>query len=528
MRNVVAGSAALTLALGTLAGSAAAAAQAPPAPAAARIVWKACPDDDPVEKDRLQGLECGGLTVPLDYGDPDGQKITLALSRARHTAKRFQGVVLLNRGGPGAHGRDLPGAFTGGMPEKVAATYDWIGIDPRGVGASRPALMCGETYQNPGRPRADTIPADPAEELAWRERARAYAGDCAAKHGPLLPHMGTENWARDLDAVRAALGQKKINFFGYSYGTYLGAVYATMFPDRVRRMVLDSVVRPSGVWYDANLDQDVAFEKRIRAYFAWIAKYHGTYELGRTGKAVAASYARARATLKTAPAGGRVGPAELDDLFLSDGYSDHGWPAHARLLSALVVKKDAKPLVRAWQAPGWLDQNNYAVYTAVQCRDAAWPRDWSRWHHDNWRLYRAGYRFETWGNAWYNAPCASWGVPGGPAPQVGGTRGLPPLLLVQGTEDAATPYAGAVETHRRFPGSRLIVQAGGGNHGVTLNGVPCVDKAVAAYLANGALPAGKPGPDATCPAGEPPRPGSGGARRAPVGEPVATSTGRTS
>ncbi|GAA2574841.1 alpha/beta hydrolase [Actinomadura fulvescens] len=549
MRNVVAGAASAAVALATLTGPltprTAASAAAPgtdpmgvavPASVAGgtalgaragRIRWKPCPTSDRVEKGRLKGLECGRLTVPTDHDRPDGDTITLALSRLRHTARGFQGVVLLNRGGPGAHGRDMPRLLTAGLPKKVVATYDWIGFDPRGVGASKPAMVCDKSYQNPGRPRPETVPASPAAEQAWQKRARAYAADCAKRYGRLLPHMGSVSWARDLEAIRVALGQEKINFFGYSYGTYLGAVYATMFPDRVRRMVLDSVVRPSGVWYDNNLDQNVAFEKRIRAYFAWIARHHKTYKLGRSAKAVGAAYAKARRKLRAKPAGGRVGPAELDDLFLADGYADYDWPDHARLLSALIVKHDPRPLAKAWHAPDWLEQNNYAVYNAVQCRDAAWPRDWARWHRDNWRLYRRGYRFETWSNAWYNAPCAFWAHPGGPAPVVQGGEKLP-LLLVQATEDAATPYRGAVETHRRFRGSRLLVQVGGGNHGVALGGDRCIDKAVAAYLRDGSLPRRRPGPDASCPAGKPPEPGRAAERRRPAGEPVETDRWRTS
>ncbi|MQY02950.1 alpha/beta hydrolase [Actinomadura macrotermitis] len=502
-----------------------------PVPASADqpgIAWKPCPADDPVEKGALKGLECGTLAVPLDHARPHGEKITLALSRARHTAARFQGAVLLNRGGPGAHGRDLPRAFTAGLPRAVAAGYDWIGFDPRGVGASRPAIVCDEGYQNPGRPRADTVPRSPAAEAAWVRRAQRYAADCGRRYPRLLPHMGTADWARDMDAIRAALGQRKINFFGYSYGTYLGAVYATMYPGRVRRMVLDSVVRPSGVWYDDNLDQNVAFEKRIRVYFGWIAKHHKVYRLGKSGKAVAAAYARARGRLAAKPVNGRIGATELDDVFLADGYGDYSWAAHARALSAYVRTNDGRGLAKAWQPPGWLDQNNYAVYEAVQCRDAAWPRDWKTWHADNTLLYRRGYRFETWSNAWYNAPCAFWSVPGGPPPRVQGRPGLPGLLLVQATRDAATPYSGGVEMHRRFPSSRLLVQAGGGNHGVTLGGDACVDRTVAAYFGQGRLPADRPGPDATCQAGPPPpakRLADPGARAGdrPVREPVSAS-----
>ncbi|WP_064743938.1 alpha/beta hydrolase [Actinomadura oligospora] len=500
-------------------------------PAAAReaVTWRPCPQNDPVEKSKLRGLECGSVRVPLDHARPGGEKITLALTRARHTAARSQGVVLLNRGGPGAHGRDMPTLFSLGMPRRVAAAYDWIGFDPRGVGGSKPAMVCDQSYQDPGRPRADTTPANAAEENAWRARAARFSADCARRYPRLLPHMGTADWVADLDDIRAALGQKKINYMGYSYGTYLGTVYAATHPGRVRRMVLDSVVRPSGVWYDDNIDQDVAFEKRIHAYFAWIARYDSVYHLGRDEKTVAAAYRKIRTTLKAHPLNGRVGGSELDDTFLSDGYSNLGWPGHARALSAFR-RGDSKPLAAAWQKPGFLDQNDYTVYNAVQCRDAAWPRGWKRWHDDSVRLYREGYTFETWSNTWYNAPCATWKVHGGPPPRAHGPANLTPILLVQGTEDAATPFNGAEETHRLLPNSRLLVQAGGGIHGVTLNGDQCVDGAVARYFATGALPR----PNTTCRAPQPPGPGEAAKRlrdpvrgsvRAQVAGPVSAPVG---
>jgi pimeloyl-ACP methyl ester carboxylesterase len=242
----------------------------------AKIAWRPCPKKDPVEGAALRGLQCATLRVPLDYGNPRGRKITLALARAKHTARRSQGVVLLNRGGPGAHGRDLAALFSQALPKDVASQYDWIGVDARGVGASKPALVCDTTYQNPGRARPDVVPANAAEERAWLARVQAYTADCRRKYGSVLPHMGTRNWVRDMEAIRIALKQRRINYFGYSYGTYLGAAYATAYPDRVRRMVLDSVVRPSGVWYRNNLDQNVAFEKRIQSFFAWVAEHHRT------------------------------------------------------------------------------------------------------------------------------------------------------------------------------------------------------------------------------------------------------------
>ncbi|MBX6767736.1 MAG: alpha/beta fold hydrolase [Actinomadura rubrobrunea] len=484
-------------------------------------------------EDKLRGLECGTLAVPLDHARPRGPKIRLALTRLRHTDRTFQGVVILNRGGPGAQGRDLPRFVTDMLPASVVAQYDWIGLDPRGVGASRPALVCDRAYQDPGRPRLGYVPRSAAEERDWRRRARRFAEDCARRYGSILPHMGTADAARDIDDVRAALRQKKITYFAYSYGTYLGAVYASMFPHRVRRMVLDSVVRPSEVWYGTNLSQNVAFEKTIGLFFSWVARNHRTYGLGRTRKAVADAYFKVRKELAAKPLNGRVGPSELDDAFLADGYNNRTWPSHARALSDYVVRRSPEALEAVWHEPTWLDHNAYTVYASVQCRDAAWPTKWTRWHVDSWELYRRGYRFETWSNTWYNAPCAYWSVRGGPRPVVRNAPGLPPILLIAATRDAATPYPGALEVHRLFPRSRLITQTGGMNHGVSLAGDRCVDRAVTAYLATGALPPSRSGPDLTCRAPAPPSPGDGRRERGaeerwPEQEPAAPAEGWTS
>ncbi|WP_245974529.1 alpha/beta hydrolase [Thermomonospora umbrina] len=475
-----------------------------PVHAAPAIAWKPCPAKDPIEGASLKGMECGTLAVPLDHDRPDGRRITLALTRVKHTGPKFRGAVLLNRGGPGAHGRDLPALFTKALPKEVAQTYDWIGFDPRGVAASDPSLVCDVTYMDPGRPRADSTPRDRKEEAAWRAKAKAFADDCAKKYGDVLPHMGTASSIRDLEAIRVALGRKQINYFGFSYGTYLGAAYATAHPDKVRRMVLDSVVRPSGVWYPSNLDQNVAFERRIQSFFGWVAANHSVFGLGTSAEAVEKAFYGAREALRSKPIGGKVGPTELDDVFLTDGYSTFRWRTHAQALADYVVRKDPKALGAQWQPPDRLGQNNYTMYAATQCRDAEWPRTWSVWHADSTRLYEAGNRFETWNNTWYNAPCAFWGVRGGPRPRVGDPKG-PGMLLVQATEDAATPYPGALEMHGLFPASRLVVQRGGGNHGVSLAGDRCVDAAVLAYLRDAALPADQAGPDVVCQAPPPPK-----------------------
>ncbi|MFF8289905.1 alpha/beta hydrolase [Streptomyces sp. NPDC016309] len=505
------------IATGALVAGAVAAAPSAARPAvrdpAAALVWKACATK------AYPSLQCATVRVPLDHDDPDGERITLALSRVPHTAKAFQGPLLVNPGGPGAGGRSMAGFVAASLPERVAAQYDVIGFDPRGVGASRPALDCKPGHFTPVRP--DSVPRDQRDERVNLARAASFAKACGDKYGGLLRHMSTVSAARDLDAIRRALGARRINYFGYSYGTYLGAVYAKLFPHRVRRVVLDSVVDPNGVWYRLNLEQDLAFDARHKAFMAWVAKHHRTYRLGTGPAEVEARWYAMREALRKKPAGHKVGPAELEDTFLPGGYFNGFWPTLAGAFSAYVNDRDAKPLVAAHRtlaASDAADDNSYSVYAAVQCRDAPWPRDWGTWHRDNWTVYGKA-PFSTWNNAWYNAPCAFWPVPSAAAPDLANDA-VPPVLLFQATEDAATPYEGGVAVHRKLRDSRLVVERGGGNHAVTLGGNACLDAHLVRYLETGALPrgGGQSEADAVCPAVPDPRPagtagGAGAAAR---------------
>ena len=161
------------------------------------------------------------------------------------------------------------------------------------------------------------MPNTPELEQAWLDRSKSYATACARKNDPaLLDDLTTLDSVRDMDGIRQALGQQQINYYGFSYGTYLGQVYGTLFPDRVRRMVLDSNVDPRRVWYPAQLDQDRAFDRNIGIYFEWIAKYHDVFHLGATEQAVEKLYYSVLADLDAHPAGGLIGPDEWTDLFL--------------------------------------------------------------------------------------------------------------------------------------------------------------------------------------------------------------------
>jgi pimeloyl-ACP methyl ester carboxylesterase len=463
------------------------------------LSWHSCPSEG-------QAAQCARLQVPLNYADPGGRKITLALSEVAATAPpdKRQGVLLVNPGGPGGSGLSLASFVADGLDPSVASEYDIVGFDPRGVGSSVPALHCDPSFFSGARP--DYIPSSPAAEQDLENRAKQYAADCEQKYGWMLPYMTTENVARDMDSIRAALGVAQISYFGYSYGTYIGQVYATLFGHRVRRMVLDSVVDPEGAWWTDNIDQDYAFQARQQAFYAWMAQYDSTYHLGSTAAQVSASYYAARAQLEAHPvtvpgsSDAKIGPDELDDTFLIGGYDNSYWPGLAAALSAYLRQGSAGQLIEQYQAEGTQNENEFAVYNAVECADVSWPRSWATWDTDTRQVYATA-PFEAWDNAWYNAACAFWPVPGPSAPlQIKGA-GLPPILMLQGTLDAATPYAGAQVAHRLLPSSRMVVVEGGGNHGQSLASPPntCVNGYLNRYLATGAVP-GQPGAvNATCP-----------------------------
>ena len=459
----------------------------------ATVHWRSCPAGG--------HLRCGSIQVPLSYSDPAGRKITLALTEVPATApaSRRLGILLVNPGGPGASGTGLASFIAQGLSPDVAARYDIIGFDPRGVGSSVPSLHCDPTFFTRARP--NYIPVSPAAEKVLVSRAKRYAADCQKRFGWLLPHLTTANVARDMDQIRASTGEQKLSYLGYSYGTYIGQVYATLFPQRVHRMVLDSTVNPNGVWYSDNIGQDYAFQGRMNAFLAWMAKYNGLYKLGATPAQVSKSWYAARARLAAHPIGGQIGADEYDDTMLVGGYDNGYWPALAAALATYLHVGGTQQLLTLYHQVGKQSENEFAVYNAVECADVAWPRNWARWSADAKRVY-ARAPVETWDNVWFNAACAFWPVHGPDRPIRVGAAGLPGILMIQGTLDAATPYAGAQAAHRRFPTARMVVVEGGGNHGQSIAYPPntCVNGYLNRYLATGELPAAPGQVNGTCPA----------------------------
>ncbi|MFB7514610.1 alpha/beta hydrolase [Streptomyces sp. NPDC056144] len=457
--------------------------------AAEGIAWAACPAAEQLPPSVL----CGTVRVPLDYADPEGRRIPLTVSRvpASGPAAGRQGALLFNPGGPGASSTYFP--LAAGLPEwkRISAAYDLVGYAPRGVGRSAPVSCEDPAGRATGPTPAPTLPSETykKERIA---RARTYAEGCARRTGADLRHYHSLNNARDLEVLRAALGEPRLTYLGASYGTYIGGLYATLFPHRVRRMVLDAPVdpTPAKVWYGNNLAQSEAFEGRWLDFRTWVAKHDAVYGLGDTAREVATSYDRARAALAARPAGGRVGPGQLHGAMLAAGYDDRFWPLRAAALSA-YLKGDPEPLI-AQAAPSKTPApdagNGRAVYTAVECNDAPWPEEFAVWDRDNTALARRA-PFETWDNAWMNLPCAYWKAPRQrPLDVRTGPGVLPPVLILAAERDAATPYAGALALHRRLAGSALVTERGAGTHGIAGGPNACVNGYLEGYLLRGALP----------------------------------------
>jgi len=467
------------------------AAEAAPAP---EIAWGPCHSFILV----VAGAQCGLLTVPLDHDDPGGPTIQLALSRVPHKvpAAQYQGLLITEPGGPGGSGLDLAATGTQ-LPNHAGDAYDWIGFDPRGVGASVPKLTCQADYMDFNRP--GYLPLNDVRTQAWLARAHTYADACAAADPALLSHMRTADTARDMDSIREALSAPQTSLYGFSYGTYLAQVYSTLFPQRVRRMVLDSTVDPSGVFYRDNLDQDLTLDRNLRLWFGWLAEHDDVYQLGGTESAVEKVFNRQLLTIAQAPAGGVIGPDELMDVVQQAAYYQLSWLTLGNALSRFVNQGDWSTMKSLFaQIAGVGDDNGYAAYLAVQCSDVQWPTSWQRWQSDAWRTFAQAPYF-AWGNAWFNAPCLFWPAKAGPPVTIDGRR-VGGVLMIDETLDAATPFSGSLEVRRRYPGASLIAEPGGTSHAITPRGNACVDNKISAYLATGALPPRRPGdgPDLAC------------------------------
>ncbi|GAA4862746.1 alpha/beta hydrolase [Saccharopolyspora rosea] len=431
-----------------------------------------CPDVGP-------DVECTEIQVPLDYSDPFGPHLQLAISRVRATGTpaEHRGTLVVNPGGPGGSGLAYAATKRAKMPESVRRSYDVVGFDPRGVGRSSP-VDCGPLgglFAHPG--------PDPLHDPARLPRLRAMASDCRRHAGALFAHVGTTDAVRDLDRVRRALGEPRLDFLGVSYGSYLGAAYAAQFPGQVGRMVLDSVVSPDR-WHDFDVQQAVAMLDQREVLFGWIAE-HPSLGLGSTPAAVREHYERARAALAEHPARGTFGPREFDHLVYRALSRTERWEPFARALADYATRGDAAGLAPELPETDVPARNYEAALRTVKCADS--PRPSPAEVVDSVRALRARDPLPIL-TGLEAAGCAFWPPPREPARL--GSPAMPPVLLVQADHDPTTPYEGARRMQRRLPGSRMVTLLDGYSHGVFASQRNrCADDAVAAYLLRGALPA---------------------------------------
>ncbi|MEW2029179.1 alpha/beta hydrolase [Streptomyces roseifaciens] len=453
------------------------------APPAAAIAFGPCPASVPAPAPPAR-VECGTLSVPLDHARPRGPHLSIAVSRVRATGTPAErrGTLLVNPGGPGGSG--LPYAVTkrAKLPERVRRAYDVIGFDPRGTGRSAPA-DCGAMGGLFAAPAPDPVPRDRPAEREHLASLHRLADDCAAGVGPALPHLSTEETARDMDAVRAALGERRTGFLGVSYGSYLGAAYAALFPRRVGPMVLDSVVGPED-WYAFDLRQAGSLLRQRATLLEWLAAHHERFGLGSTAGAVRGAYERVRAGLAARPVDG-FGPAEFDRAVYRALGRTERWAPLGDGLRTYLREGTAGGLRPAAPFDGPDSRTYEAANRTVKCADGPGPAP-GRVVADLRRLRRVDPLPVLTGIE--ASACAYWHHRPESRTRLG-SPAAPPVLLVASQHDPVTPVEGARAMQRVLPGSRLVTLENDYSHGVFASrGNACVDDAVAAYLVDGTVP----------------------------------------
>jgi pimeloyl-ACP methyl ester carboxylesterase len=464
--------------------------------AAAEPQWGPCPEPTP-------GQECATVPVPLDYSTPRGRTIDIAVSRVRATNPALRrGVILLNPGGPGGSGLPLPAVLAQVMPQSVLERYDLIGFDPRGIGSSAP-VTCALTPAQMDVTLFIPWPAPDGGIDANVAYSRAAAQSCAnAPTADLLPFITTANTARDMDRIRAALGEPKISYLGYSYGTYLGAVYTSLFPQRSDRIVLDSNVHPGKIWREVFRAWGPAVELRFGDFASWAAERDATYGLGATPEAVRGTWfalvARLDAAPATLPDGTVVTGNVLREATRGAMYTDAAFPDLATVLQFINEGEGAVAAALAAVFPPIPEDNGFVSTWAVLCDDADWPESPERYRRD---VARDRALFPIAGgmaaNIW---PCAFWATEPRERPVRISRHGPRNVLVVQGTRDPATPEDGGRAMRRALGDRAQLVTVDVGGHaiayGLNANVNRCADDSVTAFLLSGQLPRD----DAFCPA----------------------------
>ncbi|SDR28400.1 alpha/beta hydrolase [Thermostaphylospora chromogena] len=441
--------------------------------------------------------ECATLTVPLDHDDPGGQTIDLALIRIPATRPDQRlGSLLFNFGGPGGSGVDiLPKAARDYAA--LNTRYDLVSFDPRGVGRSAP-VTCLTDRQLDAAHQADDSPDDEREKADYVAGQERYIRACRTRTGPVLTRVGTAAAAADMDLIRAALGEDRLNYFGISYGTLLGAVYAHRFPDRVGRMVLDSAVHPRLSALRLNLEQAAGFQLALRRYAAQCAEL-GPRDCppsagGKDADAIVAGIRALIDRLDTRPLDTSKGRRLSQSLAVTGVaaalYSRQFWPLLTRALTMAEQGDGTGLLILADAQNGRDEDGSYsnlsAANTAISCGDD--PRRYTRRDVEA-ALPRFKEASPIFGPpfAWSLLRCTGWPATDTPSTVDVSAPTAGPILVLGTTGDPATPYPWASALAREL-GSGVLITLEGDGHGAynTLN--PCIQKLVDGYLLEGEVP----------------------------------------
>lgn len=445
-----------------------------------KLEWTDCKD----------GFQCADLKVPLDYAHPASGRLTLKVIRlpARNQAHRI-GSLVTNPGGPGGSGvafvRDSGRSFGAALRD----SFDLVGFDPRGVGGSDP-VRCLTNQQLDQYFATDSSPDTPAEVTALVATSKGFAAGCQARSARELPFVGTISAAHDMDILRSALGDKKMTYYGASYGTYLGAYYANEFPKNVRALVLDGAVDPKLSADELNIEQAKGFETALRAFAADCIKVAGC-PLGTTSvddavSKVSALQARADAAPLTSTLGdGRVVGEALLTLGIATAlYQKEAWPL-LRLALTQANAGDGSMLLRLGdqlveRQPDGSYTNQSEANMAVNCVDKPYSTDLAHYKQAAAQAKRIAPRFGPF-VAWGSLPCAYWPVRVTAPPRALAAAGSAPIVVVGTTRDPATPYQWAKNLAAELK-SGVLLSLDGDGHTAYLQGQPCITKAVETYL----------------------------------------------
>jgi pimeloyl-ACP methyl ester carboxylesterase len=441
--------------------------------------------------------QCGTVSVPVDYAKPEGAQAQLAVIRVPATGDRM-GVLVVNPGGPGASAVDTVAGMGASLADTdIMRRFDLVGIDPRGVGHSTPELRCRTDAEFDAfrtEPMADYSPAGVAHIESLYTK---FAQLCTERMGTeFLANIGTASVVRDMDVVRAALGENQINYLGFSYGTELGAVYAEQYPDRVRAMVLDGAVDPALDPIAARLRQMSGFQMAFDAYATDCAQSAGC-PLGTDPSKFVNRYHELVDPLVQKP-GMTSDPRGLSYQDAITGtvnalYSQRYWRYLTSGLLGLQRGTDAGDLLlladdyqRRDEAGHYSNQQD--AFVAIRCVDSPYPTDPAVWA-DADRQIREAAPFMAYGSFTGFAPrdvCALWPVPPTSSPHPASSIGPGKVVVVSTTGDPATPYAAGVDLARQMGAS--LITFDGTQHTVVFNGDACVDTAVVNFLIDSVVP----------------------------------------